>query len=323
MKRKCCFPLLVVLLLLTGYFDASAQEVFPSRPITCIVPFAPGGGTDIVVRALGAVLPKYVGQPVVTMNKFGGGGTLGVLDVVKAKPDGYTILSCGVTITMPELYEQFRKTDYTSKDLTPVARWTNSIAVIAVRKDAPWNTFKDFMQDAKNKGIKFGGPGKTTGNYVYGLALAKKYNVKLAGIPFDGDGKSVPALLGGHIDMGIILVSSAKPHVDAGTLKVLAVLHEERIPTFPNLPTTYEEGYDVGFSSFDIGTYAPVKTPVERIKVLAEAIRKTTQDESFKSTMDKVGEIVVYSDTETFRKRYQATQEAMTKIFKELGYLPN
>ena len=106
-------------------------------------------------------------------------------------------------------------------------------------------------------------------------------------------------------------------------MKVLAVMHDKRVPAFPKTPTTYEEGYDVGYTSFDIGTYAPAKTPMERIKFLAEAIKKTTQDESFKSTMEGVGEIVDYADTETFTKRYNATLETMTKLFKELGYLPN
>jgi len=202
-----------------------------------------------------------------------------------------------------------------------VARWTNSIGVVAVRKEAPWKTFKEFMQDAKTKSLKFGGPGKTTGNYVLGLALAKKYDNKLTGVPFDGDGKSVPALLGGHIDMAILLVASAKPHVQAGTMKILAVLHDERIPAFPTVPTNYEEGFDVGFSSFDIGTYVAAKTPADRIKALAEAIRKTTQDEEFKSAMGKLGELVTYGDTQTFQQRYNATLEAMTRIFKELGYL--
>ena len=183
MKRQIYFLVLAFLLTAMSHSVASAEEAFPSRPITNIAPFAPGTGTDIMTRTLGAVLQKYLGQPVVTMNKAGAGGTMGVQYVVTSKPDGYTIVSCGVTITMPELYKQFRQTDYTSKDLTPIARWTNSIGVIAVRKDAPWNTFKDFMETAKNKNLKYGGPGKTTGNYVFGLALAKKYNVKLTGVP--------------------------------------------------------------------------------------------------------------------------------------------
>jgi len=222
---------------------------------------------------------------------------------------------------MPELYTKFRKTDFTSKDLTPVASWTSSIGVIAVRKDAPWNTFKEFMQAAKMKNLKFGGPGKTTGNYVYGLALAKKYNVKLTGVPLDGAAMEITNLLGGNIDMAILLISAARPQVAAGKMKVLAVMHPSRVPSFADIPTTYEEGYDVGYTSFDIGTYAPAKTPVERIKVLDEAIKKTTQDGEFKSTMDGIGEIVNYTDTATFTKNRKADQSAMTAVFKELGYL--
>ena len=123
--------------------------------------------------------------------------------------------------------------------------------------------------------------------------------------------------------MAILLLSAAKPQVDAGKLKVLAVMHDKRVPIFPQTPTTYEEGYDVGYTSFDIGTYAPAKTPIERIKILDEAIKKTTQDETFISTMKGIGELVEYGNTENFTKRYNDTLITMTKIFKELGYLPN
>lgn len=321
MKTKIYFIVLIFLLTVAGFSAAFAEESFPSRPVTNIAPFAPGTGTDILCRTLGKVLPKYLGQPVVTMNRAGAGGTVGVEYVVNSNPDGYTLVSTGMTITMPELYKKFRKTDYTSKDLTPVASWTSSIGVIAVRADAPWNTFKDFMEAAKKESIKFGGPGKTTGNYVFGMALAKKYGVNLVGVPLDGSAMEITNLLGGNIGMAILLVSAARPQVAAGKLKILAVMHTKRIPAFPDIPTTLEEGYDVGFSSFDIGTYAPAKTPVERIKILNEAIKKTTQDEEFKSSMEKIGEIVNYTDTETFSKNRDAVQRTMTSIFKDLGYL--
>ncbi len=321
MKRRSFILVLAFLLTAMSHSAAIAQESFPSRPVTNVAPFAPGTGTDLLCRTLGKVLPKYLGQPVITMNRAGAGGTVGVQSVVTSDPDGYTLVSTGMTITMPELYIKFRKTDFTSKDLTPISSWTSSIGVIAVRKDAPWNTFKEFMQAAKTKNLKFAGPGKTTGNYVYGLALGKKYNVKLTGVPLDGAAQEITNLLGGNIDMAILLVSAAHPQVSAGKMKVLAVMHPARVPSFADIPTTYEEGYDVGFTSFDIGTYAPAKTPAQRIKILDEAIRKTTQDREFKAGMDAIGEIVNYADTATFTKNRNVVLSAMTAVFKDLGYL--
>ena len=242
--------------------------------------------------------------------------------MVKSKPDGYTLVTTGATVSMPELYSFFRKAPYTSGDAVPVAQWSVFIPVIAVRKDAPWNTLKEFLEEAKGKGFKFGGPGRTASNYILGLALAKKNNVKLGGIPFEGDAKSIPALLGGHIDMAILMVGSVKPLISSGALKLLAVAHPERIIDFPNTPTITEQGYDVGFGSMPLGTWAPAKTPPDRINTLSEGIRKISQDKSFLAMMEKLGMPVSYADHEAFRKRLENTQRVLTEIFRELEYLP-
>ena len=301
---------------------AAAERPFPSQPITCVVPFTPGAATDLANRALGSYFQQYLGQPLITLNKPGGGGTSGFFDMVKSNPDGYTLVTTGATVAMPELYDYFRKAPFTYEDAAPVAQWSVFVPTIAVRKDAPWNTLKEFMDDAKTKGLKFGGPGKTASNYIIGLALAKKYNAKLSGIPFEGDAKSIPALLGGHIDMALLMVASVKPHISSGTLKLLAVAHNERISDFPNTPTMIEQGYDVGFGSMPLGTWAPAKTPPERIKALSDGIRKISEDKSFYDMMGKIGMIVSYADHETFKKRLDQIKKILTEIFKDLDYLP-
>jgi tripartite-type tricarboxylate transporter receptor subunit TctC len=301
---------------------AQGEEPYPSRPVICVIPFPGGGATDISIRALCSVIPQYIGQPFIPNGKGGGGGTVGTYEMVKSKPDGYTVLCAGNSLVMPELYAHFNKAPYTYKDSTAVCQWAGFIPTIVVRKDAPWNTLKEFMEDAKTKILKFGGPGKTTTNYVLALALARKYNVKLNGVPFKGDGEVVTALLGGHVDMGMLMTASVKAQFDAGTLRVLAVGYDTRLPDFSGVPTIKEQGYDVGFDAMFMGMYVPPKTPSDRIKVLSEAVKKVTEDESFLSMMNKFSMPVLYADTETYRKKLIMLQKTLTKVFADLGLNP-
>ena len=323
MRKNACVVLVACAFSVILSNSLLSAEQYPARPITSIVPFEAGGSTDIVVRAMGSTISQFLGQPFVTSNKPGGGGTVGVYEVVKAKPDGYALVSCGATVVMPELYTQFRKDPpFTFKDVAPVAGWTANIIVIAVRKDAPWNTMKEFMEAAKNTELKTGSPGSPSLDYILQLALAKKYNAKLKNIPFKGNADSITALLGGHIDMATMIVGSAKPHVEAGTLKLLAVVFEERIALFPQVPTMAEQGYDVGISSFALGTFVRANTPVDRIKVLSEAIKKVANEKSFQSMMEKYGMPVIYSDTEKFRKNLDTKKASTALTFQDLGFLP-
>ncbi len=315
--------LLIVFFVLLSFGAASAADKpFPSQPITCVVPFTPGAATDLANRALGHFFPQVLGQPLVTLNKPGGGGTTGFYDMVKSNPDGYTLVTTGATVAMPELYDFFRKAPFAYEDAAPVAQWSVFVPTIAVRKDAPWNTLKEFIEDAKTRGMKFGGPGKTASNYIIGLALARKYNAKLSGIPFEGDAKSIPALLGGHIDMALLMAASVKPHISSGSMKLLAVCHNERISDFPNTPTMIEQGYDIGFGSMPLGTWAPAKTPPERVRVLSEGVRKICENKSFQDMMEKIGMQASFADNETFKKRLDQIKKVLTEIFKDLDYLP-
>ena len=314
--------IIFLVVLFIGAGSAALAEKYPARPITNIVPFGAGSGTDLVSRALASSIDKYLRQPFIIQNKPGGGGTLGVFEVVKSKPDGYTVVSCGATIVMPELYVHFRKDPpYTYKDLAPVAGWTANIIVMAVRHDAPWNSLKDFMENAKTKEVIVGSPGSPSLDYIMQLALTKKYNAKVKSVPFKAGADMVSALLGGHIDMGTMIAGVAKAQVDAKALKLLAVVYEARVPFYPDVPTMAEQGYDVGISSFPVGTFVHRNTAPEKIKILSEAIKKTTEDESFKATMKNIAMPVVYDDTGNFRKKLEAKKDSTAKTFKELGFL--
>ena len=322
MSRRSLFVLGMLILFTAMGSAAGSDEPYPSKPIICVIPFPGGGATDITTRALCSVISQYIGQPFIPNPKGGGGGAVGVYEMVKSKPDGYTVLCAGNSLVMPELYAHFNKAPYTYKDSTAVCQWAGFIPTIAVRKDAPWNTLKEFMEEAKNKPMKFGGPGTRTTNYILGLALAKKYGTKMGGLPFKGDGEVVTALLGGHVDMGMLMTASVKAQFDAGTLRVLAVGYDTRLPDFPGVPTIKEQGYDVGFDAMFMGMYAPSKTPPGRIKVLADSVKKVTEDETFLSMMNKFSMPVLYADTETYGEKLIRIQKALTKAFMDAGLNP-
>jgi len=319
--RLIISSILLLLMVLSVTATLLAGEDFPSKPVICVVPFAPGGATDILARTVAASITSYLGQPMVVINKPGGGGAVGVHDVVKSKPDGYTTVLTGWGICTPELFTHWREAPFTSKDLAPIAQVSTNYTVLVVKKDAPWNDMKELMAYAKDHEVKFGGPGASSTGFILGVALAKKFKVNLKGIPFKGDALSIPALLGNHIQLDSCLVASIKPHVDAGTLRILGVADPERMVDMPDVPTLKEQGFDTGIYSLPSGMWAAKGTPADRIKVISDSVEKLSKDESYKIMMEKIGAPMVCAGTEKWAKLLQDTTNFMGNAFKELGYL--
>ena len=316
--------LLVCILSLLPNPGVASEKEFPNRPIELIVGFAPGGATDLAARAVASVIPEYLGQPAVVVNKPGGGGTIGGEYIARqAKPDGYSVWHSGITIAAPELYVKFRPASFTSKDVEPVCSFAAMIACFTVRADAPWNSISDLVEYVrKNPGLKFSGPGVTTGFQLLGQALGMVTKTRFVSIPLKGDGESVSMLLGKHVDMAVMSLASAKPQIEAKAFKVLGVVAPFRLPDLPNVPTLEQQGFDVGIGYFSIGAYVPKGTPKPIIQKLSEAHRKTCENKAFLSQMNKIGLPVAYEDTEKFNKSFTRDLEGFRKMFVELGYLP-
>ncbi len=302
----------------------AADRGYPSRPIEIVVGFAPGGATDLASRAVASVIPEYLGQPAAVLNKVGGGGILaGEYVVRQAKPDGYTVWHAGITIAAPELYEKFRPAPFSSKDIDLVCSFAAMIACFTVRADAPWNSISDLVEYVrKNPGLKFSGPGVTTGFQILGQALGVVTKTRFASVPLKGDGESVSMLLGGHVDMSVMSLASAKPMIEAKKFKVLGVAAPFRLPDLPNVPTLEEQGFDVGVGYFSIGAYVPKGTPKPVIQRLSDAHRRVCENKTFINQMSKLGLPVVYEDTEKYTKSFTRDLEGFRKMFIELGYLP-
>ncbi len=304
-----CFPLMV-----------HAAD-YPNKAINLIVPYAAGGSTDVVSRGLAKVAPKYIPQPVVIVNQPGGAGITGRVSVVKALPDGYTLLfgyGSGEDLVTPHTrkipYDQF-------KDLAPVAQVTVVSIIMVVPANHPAKSLKEWVAWAKAQNRPINGAVSTRGASV---DITMQSLLKVAGIngqtiPFRGGAEAVTALLGGNTDFSGQVYSEALPHVKAGRLKVLAVGTRERDPVIPDIPTFIEEGVNVWTFGAIRGIGAPKDTPEPVISYLESAIKKITEDQEFHQVMKDIVHPVLFRDRQAFMKNMQDGFEMYGKLIKELN----
>src|SRR6185369_166458 len=236
----------VASLLIAGL--AGAQVAFPGKPITMVVPFPPGGLADIVARPVAEAISRELGQPVIVENKAGAGGGVGMAYAAKAPPDGYTVLMSLSSLTvLPEADVVLgRQQMYALSSLRPIARFTADPTVLAVRADAPWKTWKDFVEDAKKRpgAINYGSSGNYGTMHVPMEILAQTAGIKLTHVPFTGAGPAVVALLGGQIDAVSSGPATVLQHVKAGKLRVLAHWGNGKLEALPDVPSLKDAGYN-------------------------------------------------------------------------------
>lgn len=270
---------------------ASAQE-FPSRPIRLIVPFAAGGGSDIVARAIAGPLAKRLGQPVVVENKPGGGATLGADLVAKAPADGHTLLytTPGPQMTNPYL---MTKLPYDPKtDLVPVSSVAVVPNVLVVHKDVPVSSVKELVQYAKSRPgkVNYASAGTGASSHLAGELFKQSADVFIVHIPYRGTGQAVSDLLAGHVQMAIDSIAVFKPHIDSGALKALGVATLQRSALLPDTPTISEAlpGFDAAPVNY---ISVPAKTPASVIERLNREINAILRSSEVTEQLAKVGVI--------------------------------
>jgi len=298
-----------------GSQEACAQD-FPTKQITLVSPYGPGGGFDLAGRAIAAVAQDYLGQSVYVLLKPGGGGAVGSDYAAKAPPDGYTLFwaSPGPNCTLPAIEGRSKGPD----DFDSVCQMFLSPYLIMAHPSAPFKTFKEMIDWARaNPGkLVFG----TTG--VWGIGdLAWKRIMKEAGIttrivPYDGGGPAMVAGLGGHVQALANSSPVALPHILAGKVKPLACLDTKRHPKLPDVPTVKESGINV-VTNMWAGIVAPKHTPRPVIEKLAAAFKKMSQDKSFIALYRQLDAEAVYLGPEEFAKFWREEFE----IHKEIGRL--
>lgn len=313
------FCLFFSFLVVPSFGTKSYAAGYPERAITLVVPYAPGGVTDLGARALAEAMEKHLKQPVVVVNKPGGGTTIGGNAVATAKPDGYTLGFLPTSASLPEVFTYFYEAPYSSKDLKPVSRILAPVLAITVREDAPWNSLKDLVEFArKNPGMKMGTHGKSTLGYLVMVTVGKAEKVNFIDVPFDGDSKIVPAILGGHVPVGTPAFPAIKSLLDAKKLKVLALCIERRAEFAPEIPTVVELGYKLAFVSY-LGVFGPKGLPDDVVKKIDEVVHKISEEKDFRSKINNMGTQLNYETTSFFEKSLSRYRENLHAFFKEEG----
>jgi len=307
---------------LIGNFGIAFAD-YPTRPITMVVPFPPGGVADLTARPLAAALEPILKQPVAVVNKSGAGGAVGMQFVAVAKPDGYTLLLALSSISvMPEVDKLFgRPQTYKREDFVPIALLNADPTVLAIRKEAPWKSVADFVADAKKRPgeIKYSSSGMYGTLHVAMEMFAHAAGIKLRHIPTQGGGPALTALLGGHVDAFAVGPSVIASQLKAGTVRVLACWGAKRLASMPDIPTFIELGYkDVEFYIW-AGLFAPKATPPEIVKILREATKKAAHSAEFKNAMDKLNTPIYYLDGPDFQKFWDEDAARLARAIRNIG----
>jgi tripartite-type tricarboxylate transporter receptor subunit TctC len=301
---------------------AAAQSAYPTKPITMIVPFPPGGLADIVGRPVAEAMSRDLGQPVVIENKGGAGGGIGMGQASKSPADGYTILlSLSSYSVIPEADTLLGRTPmYTFASLRPIARFTADPTVLAVRADAPWKTVKDFVDDAKKRpgAINYGSSGNYGTMHVPMEILAQNAGIKMTHVPFTGAAPAVVALLGGQIDAVSSGPATVLQHVKAGKLKVLGHWGNSRLEAMPDVPSLKDAGYDAEYAQWS-GLFVPAATPEPIAQRLRAAARAAANDPKVREVIGNAGSPILYQDTPDFEKYVQADTRRMADVVKKIG----
>jgi tripartite-type tricarboxylate transporter receptor subunit TctC len=300
----------------------AAGSDYPDRPVSLIVPYAPGGMIDTSARAFADFLQKQLKQPVVIVNKTGGGQAVGGKTVVSAKPDGYTLGFFTFSAANPEAYAALREPSYSSEDLLPICQIMVSTISIAVKGDAPYNSFKDLIKYAKeNPGVKMGTQGvDSSGWLLMSSIISKAEGTKFTNVPFRGGSEIVTALLGGHVAVGSPDYVVVKPLREANRLKPLALLARKRPDFARDVPTIGELGYPFPPAlQSPVGLFGPKNLPEEIVKKLDGLAQKITEDPAFHKVCNQMNMQISYENSEAYSKIRKEHKETLLTIFKEQG----
>lgn len=292
---------------------ASAQN-FPEKPITVIVPFGPGGTTDLMARLLQSEFEKAVGAPLLITNKAGAGGAIAMADVARAAPDGYTIAM--TTIGPQVLQPSLKKLTYTADSFDYLCGTYDVPLMLMVTADSPFKSLADVIAFAKKEPgkLNYGSSGQGTALHIGMAALLKRAGVEGLHVPFKSSGDMAVALMGKHVMMFLETPAVAAQY----QLRSLAVLAEKRLTTHPDVPTVFESGFDVRGSVWG-GLVAPKGLPEPVRAKLQAACVKATASEAYKTGAAKLNSPLVYRDSASFASFAASEAKAYASVVREFG----
>lgn len=319
MKRTLCMLVLVLAVVVNV---ATAQEPYPTRPITIVVAFPPGGLADLTARPMAAALERILKQPVVVVNKAGAAGAVGNHFVAISKPDGYTLLMALVSIsTLPEVDKLLGRTPkYTIDQFVGIARINADPTVVTVHGDTPWKTLKDVVEDAKRRPnqIIHTSSGLYGASHVPFAMFLQAAGITMRHLPTTGGGPMMNALLGAHAEIVASVPSLVAPHVPTGKVRLLAHTGVGRLAAYPDVPSMKELGYDIEYYAW-AGLVAPKATPPHVLKILGEAVRQAIKEPEVVNASQKLKTPIAYQDAAEFTAWWKNDAEALAAVIKKIG----
>ncbi|HXU89295.1 MAG TPA: tripartite tricarboxylate transporter substrate binding protein [Methylomirabilota bacterium] len=314
---------LLVLVLMAATPFAAAQESFPSRPITIVAPFPPGGVADLTARPVAAAMEKLLKSPVGVVNKTGAAGAVGMQSVAVARPDGYTLLLALSSISIiPEADKIFgRPPAFTVDQFAPIALISADPTVLVVPADKPWKTAKDFIDDARSRPgqISFSSSGVYGTLHMAMELLSHAAGIKLRHVPHAGAGPALTAILGGHVDALASGPAVVLPHIKSGKLRALAGWGDKRVAALPDVPTFRELGYPDAEFYIWAGLFAPKATPEPVLAKLRATVREAVNDPEFKGAMDKLETPITFKQGEEFQRFFETDARRLAEGVRKVG----
>jgi tripartite-type tricarboxylate transporter receptor subunit TctC len=323
-NRKLLALMTSVSLLTAAPMQAFAQAAsdYPSRPIELVVPFGAGGGTDILARVTAEAAKKHSSQPITVVNRPGASGSIGLTEVVNARPDGYKIAM--VTVEMAIIPHMGIAKFSPEADFTPLVRLNADPVVLTVSATSPWKTIEEMVDAAKKSKdpLKFGNAGTGGVSHLAAVALAQKAGTTFNHVPFQGNAPAVVALLGGHIDAVTASPSEVFSFVQSGKLRALAVLADQRLGgAFAQVPTMKERNIDLSVGTWR-GLAAPKGLPADVLARLSAIALKTANEPAVKEAMEKQNLGYSVADGEAFRKQIANDSALYKQLIDQMGLKP-
>ncbi len=310
--------------LLIPSFSALAQESYPSRSVSVVVPFPPGGVADIVARPVARAMSQFLNQTLVIENKAGAGGGIGMAQVARAEPNGYQVLfALSSFVVIPEADKVLNRAPmYQLSQLKAIARFAADPTVLVVRADSAWKTYADFIAYVKANPAKvsFGSSGNYGSMHIPIEQLKVATDTSMLHVPYTGAGPAVAALLGGQIEVLSTGPASVVQHIQGGKLRALAHWGTDRLAALPEVPSLTSLGVPIAYAQW-AGLFVPADVPEPIIQKLRDAARFAANDAATQQALIAAGTVMQYQDASDFTAYVTADAAAMKTLVQKIGKL--
>ncbi len=302
---------------IAAFWSSAAPAGYPEKPIKIIVPYSPGGTTDVLVRTTARFLEQTLGQSIIIVNIKGAGGSVGMLEAVNSKPDGYTF---GMYLTNTEVTQAVKVAAFTDDDFEPACLLGDVFLTVTIKGDGPYKSLKDYQDAARKNPGEIGlSMGVGTLAQFSAAMVEEAMGVDLKLVNAGGGAQKKASVLGGHVEALIEPTPGVLGPHEAGQLRIAAILSPERLEFLPDLPTAKEQGVDV-VSAQTNGFFVPKGTPQDRIATFCAALEKVTQDPAFIKKSRDMSLLVTFKEGAAFRQHIKDVRKTIFAIGSKLGY---